>query len=150
MAAPEPVDPAVAARIVEWLTAWHRDADPGEDTPYATVTILDSVGKPLGQAVLTRRQADELAAWQAGVASTTSALNADLGPDPQDGAARQRAERSRARRYDRYARDLVHDLRADPDRLAALATPAAPSMPAAPRPGTRPPAGTRPAPTWPS
>jgi hypothetical protein len=73
MAAPEPVDPAVAARIVEWLTAWHRDADPGEDTPYATVTILDSVGKPLGQAVLTRRQADELAAWQAGVASTTSA-----------------------------------------------------------------------------
>jgi hypothetical protein len=29
------------------------------------------------------------------------ALNADLGPDPQDGAARQRAERSRARRYDR-------------------------------------------------
>jgi hypothetical protein len=73
MATPEPVDPAAAARIVEWLTAWHRGADPGEDTPYATLTILDSAGKPVGQAVLTRRQADELAAWQAGVASTTSA-----------------------------------------------------------------------------
>jgi hypothetical protein len=33
MAAPELVDPAAAARIVERLTAWHRDADPGEDTP---------------------------------------------------------------------------------------------------------------------
>jgi hypothetical protein len=73
MAAPDPVDPAVAARIVEWLTAWHRDADPGEDTPHVTVTILDSAGEPAGQAVLTRRQADELAAWQAGVASNTSA-----------------------------------------------------------------------------
>src|SRR5262245_49370059 len=73
MAMPEPVDPVVAARIADWLTAWHRDADPGEDTPYATVSILDSAGEAAGEAVLTRRQADELAAWQAGVASTTSA-----------------------------------------------------------------------------
>jgi hypothetical protein len=73
MATPEPVDPAVAARIVEWLTAWHRDADPGEDTPYATVTIFDSAGEPACQVTLTRRQANELGVWQAGVASTTSA-----------------------------------------------------------------------------
>jgi hypothetical protein len=64
---------AVAARIVEWLTAWHRDADPGEDTPHATVTVLGCAGEPVGQAVLTCRPADELAAWQAGVASSASA-----------------------------------------------------------------------------
>jgi hypothetical protein len=45
----------------------------GDDISYTIVTIPDSAGEPADQAVLTRRQANELAAWRASVASTTSA-----------------------------------------------------------------------------
>jgi hypothetical protein len=52
------------------------------------------------------------------------ALNADLGPDPQtvdDPDHRQEVLQKRHDRYTGYARDLLHDLGVDPDRLAAVA-----------------------------
>lgn len=52
------------------------------------------------------------------------AINADLGADPDAAvspAARDRALQARSDRYARYARDLLHDLGADRQRVQAVA-----------------------------
>lgn len=85
---------SVADRIAQRLADWHAGAEPGEQSPYAQITVLGPAGQQGAQVLLTYRQAAELAAWQAGVTSTTctpwamaDVLRGWINPAPDTAAA---------------------------------------------------------------